>query len=84
VESLPRDVRGLADDPYRSLAWRVRDKGGYDKNTTPFSEFQWAEFFRKNLTISDINDDFHAAVKQAMDLAESPEAAHLPGYKGKK
>jgi hypothetical protein len=27
---LPRDIRGLADDPYRSLAWFVRKAGGFD------------------------------------------------------
>lgn len=80
---LPTDVRGLADDPYRSLAWRVRDQGGYEKNTKPFAEFQWAEFFRKNLTITDVNDRFDKAVKEAMELSQSPEASHLPGYNGR-
>lgn len=78
---LPTDVRGLADDPYRSVAWRVRDQGGYQKTAKPFAEFAWAEFFRKNLAITDINDRFDAAVKEAMSLAESPSASHLPGYK---
>ncbi len=31
VEALPADVRGLKDDPYRSLAALVRLQGGYDK-----------------------------------------------------
>ena len=80
--ALPADVRSLADDPYRSLAWRVRDEGGYDKTTKPFSEFQWAEFFRNNLPMDDLNEHFDGAVKKAMDLAKSPAASHLPGYNG--
>ena len=36
-------------DPYRSLAWIVRDKHGYLKNDTPFSEFKWANFFRTRI-----------------------------------
>src|SRR5665213_2338746 len=28
---LPENVKGLADDPYRSLAWMVREEGGFAK-----------------------------------------------------
>jgi hypothetical protein len=80
---LPMDVRGLGDNPYRSLAGDVRDAGGYTKNTEPFSEFRWAEFFRKNLTVHP-NDDYDAALKEAMKLAKSKKARDLPGYNGKK
>jgi len=38
---LPNDVRGLADDPYRSLAWLVRKEGGYAKSDAKFAEFEW-------------------------------------------
>lgn len=80
---LPSDVRGLADDPYRSLSWKVRDLGGYDKTPQPYAEFQWAEFFRRNLSgIGSVNDEFDAAVEKALALARSPAAAGLPGYRG--
>src|SRR5439155_1355494 len=49
AEQLPQDVRGLADDPYRSLAGEVREQGGYEKNEAPFSEFRWADFFRSRI-----------------------------------
>ncbi len=41
-----RNIKDLAFDPYRSLAWIVRDRHGYLKTDAPFSEFKWANFFR--------------------------------------
>jgi hypothetical protein len=80
---LPESVRGLADDPYRSVAWAVRQAGGYNKTEAVFSEFTWAEFFRKNLKVHPIFDDWDRAVKQAMELAAGPACSKLPGYCGK-
>jgi hypothetical protein len=48
-EQLPKHVKDLTFDPYRSLAWIVRDKHGYLKNDMPFSEFKWANFFRTRI-----------------------------------
>lgn len=84
TSALPPTVKGLKDDPYRSLAWAVREAGGYLKNTTPFSEFKWAEFFRSRIKL-DINcsdKEFDSATKSALRLAQSPAASKLPGYKG--
>eukprot|EP00879_Flechtneria_rotunda_P016523 GHRR01017292.1.p1 GENE.GHRR01017292.1~~GHRR01017292.1.p1 ORF type:complete len:218 (+),score=61.99 GHRR01017292.1:141-794(+) len=39
---LPHTVKGLVDDPYRSLAALVRKAGGYTKSTKPFSEVSYA------------------------------------------
>ncbi|MBI3547593.1 MAG: hypothetical protein HY078_00935 [Elusimicrobia bacterium] len=80
---IPGDVRGLADDPYRSLAGAVRDEGGYDKNETPFSEFRWAEFFRTRIARELVNRDFDKAVQDGVRLAKSPAARGLPGYSGR-
>lgn len=80
-QSLPMDIRCMADDPYRSLAWAVRDKGGIKKVNTPFFEFKWAAFFRMNLPINlHSKSDFKAAIKAGIKLAKSKEAKHLPGY----
>ena len=46
---LPRHIQDIGFDPYRSLAWLVRDRHGYMKNNTPFSEFKWANFFRTRI-----------------------------------
>ncbi len=39
-ETLPARIKDLAFDPYRSLAWLVRDHRGYVKNAAPFAEFK--------------------------------------------
>ncbi|MBV9753882.1 MAG: chromosome partitioning protein ParB, partial [Hyphomicrobiales bacterium] len=44
---IPKSVVGLLDDPFRSLAGELRRAGGYAKDTTPFSEFLWADFLRR-------------------------------------
>ncbi len=48
-EMLPGHIRDLDFDPYRSLAWLVRERHGYMKNNAPFSEFRWANFFRTRI-----------------------------------
>ena len=80
-EDLPDHLQKLVDDPYRSLAGYVRDAGGYEKTPTAFAEFQWADFFRTRVTIGPTRADFDNAVKRALVLAGSKEAAYLPGYK---
>ena len=49
--TLPRHIKDLKHDPYRSLAWLVRDHHGYLKNDAPFSEFKWANFFRTHILL---------------------------------
>jgi hypothetical protein len=78
---LPRDIRGLADDPYRSLAWYVRKAGAFDNSTRNFAEFQWANFFRKRgLLDRHGTREFAAALKKAVALAQTPAAKDLPGF----
>ena len=79
---IPDHLEKLIDDPYRSLAGYVRDAGGYDKTPTAFAEFLWADFFRPRVPIGPSPPDFHQSVDEATKLASSPQAAHLPGYKG--
>jgi hypothetical protein len=81
---LPMNVRGLADDLFRSLAWAIREEGGYQKTPVPFCEFKWADFFRKKLKVERTEDGFKTAVDEALKLARSEEASHLPGYVAKK
>ena len=80
-EDLPDHLQKLVDDPYRSLAGYVRDAGGYEKTPTAFAEFLWADFFRPRVAIGPTRPDFQKSVDQAMKIASSPDAAHLPGYK---
>jgi hypothetical protein len=50
-ERLPTHIKDLTFDPYRSLAWIVREHHGYVKNNAPFSEFKWANFFRTRILL---------------------------------
>jgi len=79
---IPKRISGLKDDPFRSIAGELRRLGGFAKDTTPFSEFLWADFMRRRISRSVAKDDFEKALKQAMKLAKSEEADYLPGWCG--
>ncbi len=80
VSELPLQLTLLADDPYRSLAFFVKERGGFRKSKEPFAEFQWAEFFRSRVPVGSSDAAFEAAITTAMKWARRPEAAHLPGF----
>jgi len=52
---LPRHADKLVDDPFRSLAWMVRNAGGYGKSDLPFAELMWTNFFRQNIDLKEDN-----------------------------
>jgi len=82
---LPNDIRGLADDPYRSLAWFVRKEGGYENSEKTFAEFSWANFFRhKKLLDRTGRQGLEKAIPKGVKLAQSKEASKLPGFIKKK
>ena len=79
---LPESIRGLADDPYRSLAWAVRREGGYDKTDHAFAEFLWADHFRKKIPEIKVGSaGFKASVKKALEICVHQDCQKLPGYK---
>lgn len=79
---IPKSVTALRDDPFRSLAGELRRAGGYAKDTTPFSEFLWADFLRRRLKRSDVDKHFDTTMKKAMKLAKGQDAHYLPGWCG--
>ncbi|ACA18610.1 Putative ParB-like nuclease [Methylobacterium sp. 4-46] len=81
-KAIPKSLADLEDDPYRSLAGALRRKGGFAKETTPFSEFLWADFLRRRIEKRRLREDFGAALGEAMACAKSPEAHYLPGWCG--
>jgi hypothetical protein len=81
-DALPKSVTGLVDDPYRSLAGELRLAGGFAKDTTPFSEFLWADYLRRRVKRKRIADDFDGALAEALSLARSAEANYMPGWCG--
>lgn len=81
-EDIPRSLKGLKDDPFRSLAGELRRAGGFAKEITPFSEFLWADFLRRRMKAAEVRQDFAAALSKALRLAKSVKADHLPGWCG--
>jgi len=81
-EDVPRRIWDLADDPYRSLAGELRTSGGFSKDTTPFSEFLWADFLRRRIKRKAVDKDFETALADALKLAKGMDANYLPGWCG--
>jgi hypothetical protein len=79
---IPKSIAELVDDPFRSLAGELRRAGGFAKDTTPFSEFLWADFLRRRMKRKDVARDFERAVEEALELAKSDAADYLPGWCG--
>ena len=83
ASQLPDRLNALRSDAFRDLAWSVREGGGFLKSSLPYSEFHWANFFRKHIAKPLVRRDFEKARYRALRLARSPEAAHLPGFVGR-
>ena len=79
---LPKTVKLMEDDPYRSLAGELRAMGGFAKDSSPFSEFLWADFLRPRIKLRAIKADFDSALAKALALAKGGEADYLPGWSG--
>lgn len=79
---IPSSVADLKNDPFRSLAGEIRRAGGFAKDTTPFSEFLWADFLRRKMSRKSVEADFAKAVEKALALAKSHDAIYLPGWCG--
>jgi hypothetical protein len=81
-KDIPKSVADLKDDPFRSLAGELRRLGGFAKDTTPFSEFLWADLLRRRLSRKMVEDNFERAIEKGLTLAKSHEAVYLPGWCG--
>jgi hypothetical protein len=79
---IPKSIADLKDDPFRSLAGELRRAGGYAKDTTPFSEFLWADYLRRRISRKAVENDFATAIEKALALSKSAEAVYLPGWCG--
>jgi hypothetical protein len=80
-DAIPERLRDLQDDPYRTLAMRVRVAGGCAKDTTPYAEFLWADFYRAQIKLR--GDAIGGkTLHRALLLAHGQTAAYLPGWSG--
>jgi hypothetical protein len=81
-KDLPKSIQDLKDDPFRSLAGELRRAGGFAKDTTPFSEFLWADFLRHRISTKVVENNFARAMEKSLSLARSQDAIYLPGWCG--
>jgi hypothetical protein len=81
-QDIPKSLTDLVDDPFRSLAGELRVAGGYSKDTTPFSEFLWADFLRRRIKRKLVEEDFPAALAKALEFAKAEATDFLPGWCG--
>ena len=79
---IPKSVTDLVDDPFRSLAGELRRAGGYAKDTTPFSEFIWADFLRRRMKRKTVREGLRSRARGGAALAKSTDADYLPGWCG--
>jgi hypothetical protein len=81
-KDLPKSIKDLKDDPFRSLAGELRRAGGFAKDTTPFSEFLWADFLRRRISTKVVESNFARAMEKSLSLARGQDAIYLPGWCG--
>ena len=79
---LPKSIVDLKDDPFRSLAGEMRRAGGFAKDTTPFSEFLWADFLRRHIPRKTVENNFAKALEKGLALGRGKDAVYLPGWCG--
>jgi hypothetical protein len=82
---LPTSIAGVVDNAHRSLAGYARGHA-FDRTNVPFAEFFWGEFFFRNgIRASDIQANWDATLKRAIEMALTPRAAqHKPALPGLK
>lgn len=85
--AIPGKLSALRDDPYRSLAGEVRSHGGFSKESEPYVEFLWADFFRSRFTREALKPNAKGSLNpkllaQAIEIAHGSTAQNLPGWTG--
>ncbi|MGZ3694023.1 MAG: ParB-like protein [Bdellovibrionota bacterium] len=81
IAQLPKHLKHMKDDPYRSLAGTMADVKAFKSEPTPFMEFSWADYLRERIPLSLLKSDWDGAVVMATRFALDPEADKLPGFR---
>lgn len=80
ISKLPKTVRGLKNDPYRSLARAVQSSGAVEDVGVTMAEFEWADFFRKRIPIEELEKDWEGSVKKSIQLSFQKQTENFPGH----
>lgn len=84
-EELPTSLLGLEDDPYRSLAWKLKQEGVIAAAPLiPFHEFRWGAWLRRRQLPPFHSLRLEPALPAARALARSRAAAELAGWRGQR
>src|SRR5690606_3534568 len=75
---MPSHLSALRADPYRDIAWSLRESGAFKKLAVPFSEFRWAAFFRARIPDDLVVEDYQRALQLAALLTTTKAASTLP------
>ena len=60
----------------------MREAGGYAKDAAPFSEFIWADYFRRRIKRSRLDENYEGSVAKALIMAHAHQASFMPGWCG--
>lgn len=81
--TLPPQLTGLQDDPFRSLVWKLKQEGVLaPAPLIPFHEFRWGAWLRSRPLPPFSSEQLEPALPSARALARSSAASHLAGWKG--
>ena len=83
-DELPRHIKDLPDDEYRSLAGFAEDAHLFTKSGQVFFiEFAWARYFGEQLGWAKVSEKtLEKRLDEARRVACLPQAVSLPGYPG--
>lgn len=78
--ALPKTLRDLADDPFRSLVAHMRRACGCPKDRSPFAEFRWAHFLRERISTEMLRDYPDAALAASKRLVREAFCQSKSGH----
>lgn len=83
--SLPHNLKGMQDDPYRSLVWRLKKEGFIRREPfIPYHEFNWSSWLRTRSLPPFSSNNLNPALPAARKLVTSQSASHIKGWQGEK
>jgi len=82
-QDLPKSLLQLEDDPYRSLAWKLKKEGLLrPEPLIPYHEFRWGNWLRSRALPPFSSKSLKPALPAARSLVCSSAASHLAGWIG--